>query len=1070
MELKCPHCRNTVEYSQKRPRFCGHCGGSLSTVDSAPEDAPTRTAPLPAVGGTNEFQPPTESAGALADGHVPQKVPERIGGYRVGRRLGGGGMGSVYEGEHIASGHKVALKLIKPEYAMSTAAVERFRQEGRLASSITHSRCVFVLAADEEAGQPYIAMELMPGVTLADLVQERGPLRPADAVMRILDVMEGLQEAHRLGVIHRDMKPSNCFLDSEGRVKVGDFGLAKMVAEDEKLTRTGTFLGTPLFSSPEQIKRQPLTPQSDVYSVAATLYFLLTEHAPFSGGDAMAVAARIVSEDAPPLRSFRPEVPRALEKVVMRGLARNKEDRWPDLESFRQALLPFLPGQLSLGSMGPRFAALAIDWILLSLAPAPVYWLRMGHGPTEFRDPGQFMEQIEEPTVEALLVGLIVTVLYFGILEGVFGWSLGKRWLRLRVHKAQEIEIPGLGRGLIRSTLWYVLTHLGTICFLTVLLILRPRIDPSDGFSTQEAVAGLLLSGSQGFGFLLGIGLLLLPMRARNGYRCLHEFVSGTRVVQLPARPSKHTCEVGTYQLETISPPDLPACIGPFDVCSAINWLDPEKTILAEDRALERQLWVWLRPASASPLESNRRDLSRTTRLRWVASGIDGPYRWDAFIAPFGVPLPVLVERWGDFTWCEAKPIVEQLAEELRISCEENTLPAFLSVSQVWLDAHGNIQLVGTPLEQLDQGATATTSKDGLTDQQRAVLLLAQVTALLLEGRVRTPDEMNEPIRSPVPWYVGAALDPLFHKRKPYSKPEDFLRELESIREKPVEVTRWQRFVQIAIVSAVGFLTLSCCFGGIVLYPVSTAPNQLHLEAFLMRELEKVSVRDLAIAAVQPDPSLRLTGLARYTQDLELLAELQAHHEHEQSLLEDRMKWLNPWTRVGMKQQMEMSDDFYRKIYGSANIRQVAEATMEMHRQQQEFLPWWASIVSLLTLTFLWFLWSTLTRGGLLQKAVGMELVRNDGRRAGFLQCAYRAALFWAPIVVLLSISVTLDGTYWKNWDDPVWRDGQRWRLWLSFITWWLGVGLLPLYFIRAMWIPSRSLHDRIAGTWLVPR
>jgi hypothetical protein len=1069
MELTCPHCRNTVEYSQKRPRFCGHCGGSLSTVDSAPEDAPTRTAPLPLVAGTNEFQPPTESAGLAANGE-PHVVPERIGGYRVGRRLGGGGMGSVYEAEHVASGHKVALKLIKPEYAMSSAAVDRFRQEGRLASSITHSRCVFVLAADEEAGQPYIAMELMPGATLADLIQERGPLRPADGVIRILDVMEGLQEAHRLGVIHRDMKPSNCFLDSEGRVKVGDFGLAKMVAEDEKLTRTGTFLGTPLFSSPEQIKRQPLTPQSDVYSVAATLYFLLTGQAPFSGGDAMAVAARIVSEDVPPLRSFRPEVPRALEKVVMRGLARNKEDRWPDLESFRQALLPFLPGQLSLGSMGPRFAALAIDWILLSVAQWPVFWLLMRHGPTEFHDPGQFMEDIGEPTLEALSVGLVATVLYFGILEGMFGWSLGKRWLRLRVHKSQEIEVPGLGRGLLRSTLWYVLTHLGTVFFLTVLLILRPRIDPRDGFSAQEAITGLLLSVSQIMGFLLGLGLLFLPMRARNGYRGLHEFLSGTRVVQLPARPSQHTCDVGNYQIETTNPPDLPASIGPFDVCSAINWLEPEKTILAEDRALERRLWVWLRPDSAPPLESNRRDLSRTTRLRWVASGTDGPYRWDAFLAPFGTPLPVLVERWGEFTWSEARPIIEQLAEELRISCEENTLPAFLSVSQVWLDAHGNIQLVGTPLEQLDNGATATTSKDGMTDQQRAVLLLAQVTALLLEGRVRTPDQMNEPIRSPVPWYVGAALDPLFNKRKPYGKPEDFLRELESIREKPAEVTRWQRFVQIAILSAVGFLMFSCCFGGFVLYPVSTTPNQLHVEAFLLRELKAVSQRDLEGSAAQPETSLRQAGLVRYRQDQELLAELQSHHDHEQALLEDRMKWVNPWMRTGLKQQMEMSDDFYRKTYGSSDIRQYARLTIDMHRQQHQLMPWWTAILALLVLTFLWFLWSTLTRGGLLQKAVGMELVRNDGRRAGFLQCAYRAALFWAPIVVLLSISIALDGTYWQNWDDPSWREGQRWRLWLSFVAWWLGMGILPLYFIRAMWTPGRSLHDRIAGTWLVPR
>src|SRR5262249_3651470 len=153
------------------------------------------------------------------------------------------------------------------------------------------------------------------------------------------------------------------------------------------------------------------------------------------------------------------------------------------------------------------------------------------------------------------------------------------------------------------------------------------------------------------------------------------------------------------------------------------------------------------------------------------------------------------------------------------------------------------------------------------TDQQRAVLLLAQATALLLEGRPRAPDEMNEPICSPVPWYVGAALDPLFQKERPYAGPEEFQKELDSIREKPAEVTRWQRFLQLATISVVGFMMFSCCFGGIVLFPVSTAPNQLRLESFLAQELDAVSRCDLAEAAAQPEPDQRQAGLARHAED-----------------------------------------------------------------------------------------------------------------------------------------------------------------------------------------------------------
>jgi serine/threonine protein kinase len=205
--------------------------------------------------------PPADpEAETLAPGPVPvvpgDAVPECVGNYRLLRRLGGGGMGAVYEAEDGSSGRRVALKLIQPEYAASAEALERFRQEGELASKLSHPRCVFVFAADEDRGRPYIVMELMTGATLDDVVQEKGPLPLEPALRKILDVIDGLQEAHQLGLVHRDVKPSNCFLEADGRVKVGDFGLAKSLVGDARLTKTGTFVGTPLFAAPEQIKME----------------------------------------------------------------------------------------------------------------------------------------------------------------------------------------------------------------------------------------------------------------------------------------------------------------------------------------------------------------------------------------------------------------------------------------------------------------------------------------------------------------------------------------------------------------------------------------------------------------------------------------------------------------------------------------------------------------------------------------------------------------------------------------------------------------------------------------------
>src|SRR5437763_13204171 len=207
-------------------------------------------------------------------------------------------------------------------------------------------------------------MELMPGATLRDVVASQGALPPEQAVARILDVIDGLQAAHRLEVIHRDVKPSNCFLEADGRVKVGDFGLAKSLVQDGHLTKTGAFVGTPHFASPEQIRTEPIDVRTDVYSVAATLYYLLTGQPPFYGTNTAATLARIVTDPPPPLRSLRPELSPALERVVLRGLERDRARRYPDLEAFRQALVGLVPEPLSSEGMAKRVFAYLIDVLL----------------------------------------------------------------------------------------------------------------------------------------------------------------------------------------------------------------------------------------------------------------------------------------------------------------------------------------------------------------------------------------------------------------------------------------------------------------------------------------------------------------------------------------------------------------------------------------------------------------------------------------------------------------------------------------------------------------------------------
>jgi hypothetical protein len=372
-QVTCSHCGRSFGFAEQRPSFCAFCGKPIPPAGEAKAEPATRpdgAATLATAGlGPGPADAPTLS-------HVPDSaagpdpVARTVGGYRLLRRLGRGGMGTVFEAEETAGGRRFALKLIAPGQELSADSVERFRREGRLASALAHPRCVFVYAADEDAGRPYIVMELMPGETLADVVRRRGPLPPGEAVAKILDVLDGLCEAHRLGVVHRDVKPSNCFLEADGRVKVGDFGLSKSLAGDTKVTGTGSFLGTPAFASPEQVRGEAAGPQSDVYSLAATLYFLLTGRAPFEGADAVATLARIVSDPVPPLRTLRPELPVSLDRAVLRGLERDRHRRWRDLDAFREALLPFLPGRQDAAGPGVRLAAFLADCALLTVGGA----------------------------------------------------------------------------------------------------------------------------------------------------------------------------------------------------------------------------------------------------------------------------------------------------------------------------------------------------------------------------------------------------------------------------------------------------------------------------------------------------------------------------------------------------------------------------------------------------------------------------------------------------------------------------------------------------------------------------
>jgi len=296
-----------------------------------------------------ETQPP--AARAAID------IGDELGAYRVLRLLGTGGMGEVYEAEHIESGRRVALKVLARSLGGPESA-KRFLREGRLAAAVTHPNSVYVYGSEDVDGVATIAMELVPGGgTLKDLVKREGPLPPTRAVDAILQMVAGLEAAAAVGVLHRDIKPSNCFVDASGVVKIGDYGLSmSTMAEptDTQLTTVGTFVGTPAYASPEQVSGDAIDLRSDLYSVGATLYFLLTGKPPFVKGEVMHVLAAVLRNDPPSPRTHVPAIPAALAAVVLRCLAKQPSARYARYADLRAALLPFSSQPIEAGSLAMR--------------------------------------------------------------------------------------------------------------------------------------------------------------------------------------------------------------------------------------------------------------------------------------------------------------------------------------------------------------------------------------------------------------------------------------------------------------------------------------------------------------------------------------------------------------------------------------------------------------------------------------------------------------------------------------------------------------------------------------------
>jgi hypothetical protein len=967
-------------------------------------------------------------------------------------------MGTVYEATDTAGNH-VALKVLSNKWLNSPESLQRFKQEGRIASSINHPRCVFVKAADEDQGIPYLVMELMTGKTLKDLVRDQGPLSIKKAVPVILDILDALQETHTYGLIHRDLKPSNCYLESNGRVKLGDFGLARSIELPSELTIQGEFVGTPLFASPEQIKGETLDVRSDIYSVCATFYFLLTGQAPFAGSSSTTLVAKIVSEDPIPVRKLNPQVPILLEHVIMRGLDRDRGLRYQSVVELRQALEPFLMGSASFAAWGRRLSAYFIDFTISGFLAYVVAMLL-------------FSQSYQE-----IIVGELTFVNYLSVTLPVFGYwfgfdvlckvSPGKWLLKLQMIDCQTGILATRSKLFLRTAVALLLSS------TTDILLLLFIVD-----SVDKGIFVLLES----IGYLLSFGLMISPLLFNPRFRMLfHDWVSQTIVVdrtkfalgQLLARAAAE------YKLPQLSPIGYPKSLGDFDVDGLLCSSAKSAVLTGHDPRLNRTIWLLVRPISDRELPLSRRVCDRATRVRWLTSGFEGKWRWDAFLAFEGAPLKNWTSPEAPLDWQTTRGILFQLAQELEQGKQSDSQVALSSMEQVWMDSRGRVAILDWSITNFNDDFLLYR-----TTQQNERNLLCETARLALCGSYLPLTESHPPIAALIPLHVRKSLQSLSDSPPGKEIKEGFsvlnlLKSLEESRAKPAAVTFESRLLGCSLL----FMPALFVLGQMV---------------YLSRLGTFIALGDLNEKIISPtvvDWLLEGDHLAEYRAvnhikglpSRDVLVKWRTDHadieQHFFDLYNARINSLNLNGRFLLGNLM-LSEDPQKQlekvvVQRKANSNQLEAINWTRDNATTEIdESVWNEIVNqtsgkgtddpvlkngvfiILFSTFpftIWLFLSVLTGADLSLKLSGQAIVWSDGRPVPIYIRWLRVVLASIPF---FAIQVFI------AWIDCYRAD----YLWLLNAASILLYSLFLLYAVFIVVFPRRAPHDWILGTYLVPR
>jgi len=1031
-------------------RKCPQCGAEL------PDHVSSELCPkcLLKAGMGTQPRPGPEAAAALpvvkTKSHGQPQPGDRFGHYRILRLLGEGGMGAAFDAEDLESGRRVALKVLSHTLD-SPEARERFFREGRLAASINHPNSVYVFGTEEIAGTPVIAMELVAGGTLQDLVRAKGPMPVGEAVDAVLQMIAGLEAAQRVGILHRDVKPSNCFRDIEGMVKIGDFGLSISTAVriEPALTAAGEFLGTPAFCSPEQLRGDELNARSDMYSVGATLFYLLTGRTPFEAKNVVQLLAIVLEQHAPSPRKLRPDIPPALAGIILRCLEKQPGERFKDYQDLTRALTPYGSAAPTPATLGFRFLAGACDSLVLG-------FVFMGLMLPVFGDWEDFLNlaNASSPKVRALmLISFSVMILYFALLEGNWGVSLGKLICRLRVVRPDK-NPPGFGRALLRAMIYvglpvlpYWLIYGGNF-----------KVYLSSSMGAQYAMSA---------SYYALLALLFCTARRRNGFAALQDLASNTRVISrtaLQLRPILSAIERPPPAVESKT------TVGPYHVLETLGKTAGSEWLLGYDLRLLRKVWIRKVPEVTTAVPATLRNISRVGRLRWLAGRRTPEENWDAFEAASGRALVELICR--PQPWSQVRFWLHDLSAEITAAGKDGTLPV-LALDRVWITAEGRAKLLdfvapglagaglgsAVELSSLPGSNSDASSLQGGTSSEFQPCkmppreFLSAVAAASLAGRKQIkPNSVGE-VPVPLPLHARAFL-------KVLPQTHDVQTVLSTLKPLLTRVAEISRLRRAAVVAGCLAFPLLAAFG--MFFGVTFMERWERSNPGLMELNHLLQVRN----------GMRLwPKKAKGPTDRQFAIYIASHYR---SVVTNETTWSGVFTLAMIKgegrrfAETSVAEDSAPTEAELAEAERAVGSLIPKHGmfaqlKQPRFALMMLSTTLAIYVGIPALIAALVFRGGLVLLIAGMTFVRRDGARASRLRMFWRGLVAWgSPVLVVIVTWLLLCAVYGFK---------PKFDSHLATYGWGITSALLICALtIVSVALPKRSLPDRLAGTWPVPR